>query len=248
MKPIVGIPCYSQARQNAIFREASATQQTYIRALEDTNAVPLLLPITSKPEAAKNVIRCINGLLLVGGMDIDPKRYGQDPLTNISPIDINRDNIELTITTLCLTEHIPVLGICRGIQMLNVCTGGTLWQDIATQIPNAIKHDYYPRYKRNRLSHYIEIDRNNRLSEIFPDKTIKVNSLHHQAIRSIGNGFKVTATSHDNIIEGIESIEGSWTVGVQWHPEELINDDPYMKKLFSSFASACLAHLQGKKY
>lgn len=246
MNPVVGIPCYSQARQNEIFREASATQQSYIRALEETDIAPLLIPITSKLETVKDILGRIDGLLLVGGRDIDPRRYGQDPISNITAIDISRDIMEFTITPLCLSKHIPILGICRGIQTLNVSTGGTLWQDIATQVPNAIKHNYYPRYKRNRLSHYVQIEGNSRLSDIFPNRTIKVNSLHHQAIKTVGKGFKVTATSQDGIIEGIESIGKGWTVGVQWHPEELINDDPYMKELFYSFTSACSDYLKGK--
>ncbi len=246
MKPVIGIPCYSQERQNDLCRESYATQQSYLRALEQTGIASVLIPATSNVEMIKNISERIDGLVLVGGRDIDPKRYGEVPLPKLSPVDRQRDDLEFTITSLCLSAHIPILGICRGIQTLNICAGGTLWQDIATQVPNTIKHDYYPNYPRNKLSHSVQIEKDSRLAEIFRDLRLNVNSLHHQGIKKIGNGFRVTAISTDGIIEGIEWIGKGWVVGVQWHPEELINDDIHMKSLFEAFASACDNYLTGK--
>ncbi|MEA3357836.1 MAG: gamma-glutamyl-gamma-aminobutyrate hydrolase family protein [Thermodesulfobacteriota bacterium] len=246
MRPVVGIPCYSQERQNDLFREASATQQSYLRALEQAGVASVLIPVSSTMEMIKDILERIDGLVLVGGRDIDPKRYGETPLPKLSPTDEKRDDLELNITSLCFSAHIPILGICRGIQTLNVCAGGSLWQDIATQVSNTIKHDYYPNYPRNKISHSVQIEKDSRLSEIFSNLTLNVNSLHHQGIKKIGEGFRVTALSTDGIIEGIEWIGESWIVGVQWHPEELINDDLHMKSLFEAFASACNDYLTGK--
>jgi putative glutamine amidotransferase len=183
MKPVAGIPCYSQKRQNNLCREASATQQSYLQALEQAGIASVLVPVSSTMEMIKDILERIDGLVLVGGRDIDPKRYGETPLPKLSPTDEKRDDLEFNITSLCLSAHIPILGICRGIQTLNVCAGGSLWQDIATQVPNTIKHDYYPNYPRNKISHSLQIEKDSRLSEIFSNLTLNVNSLHHQGIK-----------------------------------------------------------------
>ena len=143
-----------------------------------------------------------------------------------------------------LEADLPVLAICRGIQVLNVAAGGTLWQDIASQIPNAAKHDYHPNYPEDYRAHTIKTVANSRLAEILGEDEMAVNSLHHQAIDSVGQGLRATAFAPDGIIEAVEGTRARWVVGVQWHPEWLVECDERMRGLFASFRQVCFDRSQ----
>ena len=242
MLPVIGIPCFFHESNGGHIRDASFAQQSYIRAIESTGAAPLLIPITVQEHTLKALFERIDGLLLTGGHDIDPSRYNEGSHPFLTQIDKQRDWVEFTITPWAISKDIPVLGICRGIQTLNVCAGGSLWLDLSTQVPNSIKHNYFPDYPRNQLSHLVQLETGSLLSGIFRQHELEVNSLHHQGIKDIGKKFRVSARAPDGIIEGIEMIDKTWIVGVQWHPEELINDNRNMKNLFKAFISACGNH------
>jgi len=247
MVPIVGIPCAFQAPQDKQGRGASVVSQSYLRALEMAGGAPMPIPITSQEDTLRALYGRIDGLLLAGGVDIDPSHYGESPHPALGEVDERRDWVELALTRWALADGLPVLGICRGIQTLNVAAGGSLWQDIAAQVPDALRHPYYPNYPYNRLSHSARLEPDSRLAKILGDLELEVNSLHHQAARDVGKGLRVTARSPDGIIEGLESQDEAWVIGVQWHPEWLIDDDLRMRRLFEAFVAAGEAHRGGKK-
>lgn len=239
MTAIIGIPAAFQAPQDELGRGASAVPQSYLRALERVGGAPLLIPITERQETLRALFKRIDGLLLAGGVDIDPARFGQDRHPKLGKIDARRDGIELTLTPWALADGLPILGICRGIQTLNVAAGGTLWQDIEAQVLDALRHPWYPNYPFNRLSHPVEVAPGGRLTAILGEGEVWVNSLHHQAVRDVGGGLRVTARASDGIIEAVEGTGEAWVVGVQWHPEWLLDVDPRMVWLFEAFVRAC---------
>jgi putative glutamine amidotransferase len=247
MKPIVGIPCAFQAPQDKQGRGTSVVSQSYLRALEMAGGAPMPIPITGQEDTLRALYARLDGLLLAGGVDIDPSHYDEPPHAALGEVDAQRDWVELTLTCWALADGLPVFGICRGIQTLNVVAGGSLWQDIAAQVPGALWHPYYPDYPYNRLSHSVQLEPDSRLARILGDLELEVNSLHHQAARDVGKGLRVIARSPDGMIEGLESQDEAWVIGVQWHPEWLIDDDLRMRRLFEAFVAACEAYRGGKK-
>jgi len=245
MQTTVGIPCAFKKPEGEFGIESSAIPQSYMRALEMAGGVPLLIPITDRKSTLRALYERIDGLLLAGGVDINPSRYGEPSHPAIGKIDVQRDWVELTLVPWAMSDGLPVMGICRGIQTINVAAGGSLWQDMAAQLPDA--HPTYPGYPYNRLAHSVQLAQGSRLAEILDTRELKVNSLHHQAIKEVGKGLHVTAWSPDGVIEGIESNGETWVVGVQWHPERLLDDDPRMKQLFETFVAACRERKNGQK-
>jgi putative glutamine amidotransferase len=134
-----------------------------------------------------------------------------------------------------MEDQLPVLGVCRGLQLMNLAAGGTLYQDLADQMPGSIKHDYFPfegNHRRDHLAHEVTVAAGSRIAGMLDADRVRVNSMHHQGIRDLGAGLVATATAPDGLIEGAESADGSFFVGVQWHPEALTDTDPRMRRLF----------------
>jgi putative glutamine amidotransferase len=242
MKPIIGIPCATLELQGEPKREASYMPHSYIKAVELAGGAPLLIPLVAQESTLQALYARIDGLLLAGGGDIDPIRFGESPHPGLGTVEAQRDWVELTLTPWALADGMPVLAICRGIQTLNVAAGGSLWQDIAAQLPNSLRHPWYPDYPRDRLSHAVQLDVDSRLAEILGAAELDVNSLHHQAVREVGKGLRVTGRAPDGVIEGIEGDGEAWVVGVQWHPECLLDNVPSMRSLFKAFVGACDAY------
>jgi putative glutamine amidotransferase len=239
LKPIIGIPCASQEPQDELGSGASAVPQSYLYALESVGAAPLLIPVTESESTLKALYPHLDGLLLAGGVDFDPAIYHDVPHPKLGKVDAGRDWVELTLTRWALEDDLPILGICRGIQALNLSFGGTLWQDITEQVPQAIHHTYYPGYPYDLLVHSVAIEPGTRLASIFAAEEVRVNSLHHQAVKDVGAGLVVTAHAPDGLVEGLEGNENGWVVAVQWHPEWLLDEDPRMKALFAAFVEHC---------
>jgi len=238
MQPLIGIPCGALASESALGSALSAVPQSYLDALEASGAAPLLVPITGRESTLRALYRQIDALLLAGGADLDPARYGEQPNPALGKVDPRRDWVELTLTAWALADDMPLLGICRGIQTLNVACGGSLWQDISTQVPACVRHRSHPGEPYNRLSHAVRLEPHSRLARILGDPELEVNSLHHQGIRDVGAGLRVTARAPDGLVEGLERDGDGWVVAVQWHPEWLLEDDPRMKRLFEAFVQA----------
>jgi putative glutamine amidotransferase len=235
--PLIGIP----GRRDQSSRSGSpvfAQNQTYVEAVATAGGAPVLIPLNLGEGALRAICERLDGLLLAGGVDVHPRHYGEAIHEKCGQIDEARDAVELTLTRWALAGGLPILAICRGIQVLNVATGGTLYQDIASQVPGSLKHDYWPDYPRNLLTHQVTVDNDSRLAAILGGTQVAVNSLHHQALKDLAPNFTVVARSPDGLIEAIEGHDHPFALGVQWHPEELVKDAPPMRRLFEDFVSA----------
>jgi putative glutamine amidotransferase len=188
-----------------------------------------VLPPGTKPEGS------FDGVVLAGGLDVDPARYGVRETHPSVEIDLRRDATDFAAFEKARREAVPVLGICRGLQVVNVALGGTLHQDIASERPSAITHEV-PGQHPERRDHNVAVEQGTLLSEIARTSEIPVNSRHHQAVEKLAPGLRVSAVAPDGLVEAFESRE-PWLVAVQWHPENLKND-PVSRRLFAEFARA----------
>ena len=237
--PVIGIPAYCHESEDTFGDRSTVVPDSYIRALLKIDAMPLIIPVIQSRKILEHFFQMIDGLLLIGGPDLDPVHYNQTAHTGLRKVTPARDKMEIQVSLWALETDIPIMAICRGIQLLNVAAGGTLWQDIASQLSNAAKHDYYPGYPVDFLAHTVKPLKGSRLSGIIGDDEASVNSLHHQAIDKLGDGLRIVAYAPDGIVEAVEGIDASWIVGVQWHPEWLVESDPRMMALFKAFGDAC---------
>ena len=217
----------------------------YIEALRMAGAVPWIIPqLPHDPETMRAIFERLDGVFLTGGVDVDPSRYNEPRHPLCGTTDHDRDAIEIMLLEYALETHIPVLAVCRGIQILNVACGGTLYQDVTAQVPAAMKHDYFPTPEnpsRNYLAHDISVKPGTRLGDILGETIVPVNSMHHQAIKDLATGLRPSAFAPDGIIEAVEGTNGQYLIAVQWHPEELAETQPGMKRLFTTFVEASAA-------
>jgi putative glutamine amidotransferase len=195
----------------------------YARSLEGAGLVPLVVPPLTDPTHAGAILDSAGGLLLTGGEDVDPQLYGAASHPKLGEINRQRDATELALFEAARDRRMPVLAICRGIQILNVAHGGTLYQDLPSEHPSAVRHDQ-PR-DANARTHDVTITPGSRLAAATGATAMAVNSYHHQAVNRVGAGLHVTAIAPDGVIEGVEVNDPSWWVlSVQWHPEDLTTD------------------------
>ena len=208
----------------------------YVTALERAGLVPLIVPPLSSTEAASSVLDSVSGLVLTGGEDVDPARYGEKRHEKVRSVNVARDATEAALVEEARARGLPVFAICRGIQILNVALGGTLVQDIPSQCRTDIDHD--EEGARTSRTHEVSIEPGSLIAGAVGTEHLSVNSFHHQSVKRVADGMKVTARSPDGVIEGIESTDDSWWVmGVQWHPEEMTDSaEPWDRGLFKAFA------------
>lgn len=248
MKPLIGI-CANYLSDDtagmaagigAKHQEWQLLADDYIVAIERAGGVPVILPITKDIETLTPLLQKLDGILFSGGSDIDPYLYGEYPKFGLGTIEPKRDAHEVRLARKVLSEmNIPVLAICRGMQLLNVVTGGKLYQDLASQKPEGINHSV-PKSIRHHASHPVRIEIDSILFNIFQSDELRVNSFHHQAIKELGNGFKVTMTAPDGTIEGIEwEVPNRFVVAVQWHPEMMEEQVDTMRPIFNALVEAC---------
>ena len=199
----------------------------YVTALENAGLIPLVLPTSLDPSRAVAALQSVSGLVLSGGEDVDPALYDAPPLPELGRIDHARDVVEATLVRAAVTSRLPVFAICRGMQVLNVALGGTLYQDLPSECPGPIVH--------GKGEHDVTVDPQSLLSRTVKNLTIRANSRHHQALKDVAPGLIVVGRAPDGIVEAVElrQPEGQWLIGVQWHPEDMT--DP---SLFKAFAEA----------
>jgi putative glutamine amidotransferase len=210
----------------------------YFRALTAVGALPLMVPLLDDdPETLRGMYEQLDGIFVAGGVDVDPSSYGAERAALCGVTDLPRDTVEITFSRWALEDGKPFLGVCRGMQILNVVCRGTLYQDCTDEHPGSIKHDYFPNagYARDYLAHDVGIVAATRLREAFGAERVPVNSMHHQGVKQLGEGLRPTAYASDGLIEAIESPNGTFAVGVQWHPEMLIEKDAGTRRLFQAF-------------
>jgi putative glutamine amidotransferase len=236
MQPLIGIPTRTQVDGDITRYSALAT---YTRALDLAGGAPVLIPLNLSDATLRAIFERLDGLLLQGGVDVHPREYGEDIAPYCGEIDEARDATELRLTRWALESRLPILAICRGIQLLNVAAGGSLYQDIAAQVPNALPHPHVQGNPYAFRAHAITIEPASRLARALGTTQLEVNSLHHQAIKQIAPGFYVTARAPDGIIEGIEAENAhQFALGVQFHPEWMIDEEPRMLGIFHAFIRA----------
>lgn len=247
-RPVIGIPTQTLQSLGGVPAQIPlswAMSQRYVLALTNAGAIPWLIPLVDD-ETLRGIYEKLDGVFLPGGADIDPAAYGETPHPLCDTTDRERDRVELALATWAIADGKPVLGVCRGMQLINVAAGGSLFQDIADQKREAIKHDYFSRggqtFRRDYLAHDVDITAGTRLAKVFGEGAIRVNSMHHQAVRDIGRGLRPTAVASDGLVEGLESDNGNYVVAVQWHPESLTESQESARRLFEDFVEEAAKH------
>jgi putative glutamine amidotransferase len=232
-KPVIGITCNTLLAEGTLLPGMirAFVSTDYIQAVVQAGGIPLLLPPVTDPTIARSQIMVIDGLVMSGGPDIDPSLYGEEPLEKLGVVNPLRDEYELVIVKEAAELKKPVLGICRGIQIINVAYGGTLYQDVS-QIPDCTIKHFQSTTQREALWHTVSIEPKSVLTTIFGQAAIRVNSYHHQAVKTLAPGFMATAISTDSVIEAIELQNEHFVLGVQWHPEMLAEKSSTMLALF----------------
>ena len=211
--------------------------QDYVDAVCRAGALPVLLPLTGDEHLLAEMLRRIDGLLLTGGADVGPDMYGEEKLPLCGETSPRRDAMEFALCRGALEKDLPILAICRGHQVLNCALGGALYQDIEAQFGPELKH---PRYEVPRDTvHAVRTEKDSRLFAITGMDTLMVNSRHHQAVKALGRGLRVSARATDGLIEGVELPGKRFVVGVQWHPESLSDRHPEAQALFNALVEAC---------
>ena len=226
-RPIVGVPTQTLQSLGGVSAEIPPSwvmSQRYVLTLTNAGAIPWLIPLVDD-ETLRGVYDALDAVFLPGGAE--------------------RDRVELGLARWAIDDGKPILGVCRGMQLINLAAGGTLFQDIAEQMPESIKHDYFPfsgqHFTRDYLAHEVSVVPGTRLAGVFGAGSLRVNSMHHQGVRDIGDGLVVSATAPDGLVEALESNDGQYVVGVQWHPEALTDSQSAARQLFDEFVQIAAA-------
>ena len=209
-------------------------------------AIPLIIAfpddVSKVDQLAQDYVQLIDGLMLPGGPDVDPTFYGEEPHPKIGMTLYQKDRFEIALIKAALAADKPIFGICRGIQIMNVAMGGTLYQDLESQCPE-LKIQHPQATLGQFATHHVELTAGSKLAKLYGQSTIKVNSRHHQAVKAVGKGLKVTAVAPDGVIEGMESTDTDLFLGVQWHPENMWQqEDPQQLVVFQDFLDRIAAH------
>jgi putative glutamine amidotransferase len=219
------------------------TDLDYVKAVSEAGGVPIVLPPSLSLRAAEALLDSVDGLLLSGGPDLDPAYYGERPIPELGTTITEWDALEMALLRLALERGMPIFGICRGMQMLNVALGGTLYQDVPSQLGTDVLNHWQttPKYQ---VTHEVEVLNDSYLAKITDRQTVEVNSYHHQGIKGLADVLTVAAHSIDGVIEALESQEFSdrWLVGVQWHPEGMCDTASGHRNLFEAHVCAAERH------
>ncbi|MDV3427177.1 MAG: gamma-glutamyl-gamma-aminobutyrate hydrolase family protein [Bacillota bacterium] len=232
-KPKIGITPLFDEDKNSIWMLPE-----YMEGIIMADGLPFIIPFTKNEEDISRIAEEFDGFLFTGGQDIDPEIYGEEKLPFCGRIHSGRDNLELRLLEKIVQKDKPLLGICRGLQLLNAVLGGTLYQDLNIQRKEKtlLHHQNHP---YNQPVHKVKINENSKLGDIFNEKEIKVNSLHHQAVKKLADKLKTAAISEDGIIEAAYMPDKKFITGVQWHPEFLYLQDELSRRLFKKFINNC---------
>jgi putative glutamine amidotransferase len=243
-RPVVGIPTQTLQAIDGIppgLPHSWVMNRRYYHAITAVGAVPWMIPLLDDDlDTLREIFDRLDGLVLAGGVDVHPCHFGEAAHPALGRTDAARDAVEIQLARWALAEGMPLFGLCRGLQVINVARGGTLHQDIATQVPSAARHDYFPTegFARDYHAHTVTVAPWSILHTVFGDTTVPVNSMHHQAIKHLGDGLLASAHSPDGLIEAVETPGDHWVVGVQWHPEMFEESDPKTRALFQAFIDA----------
>lgn len=240
-KPMIGLTTYNRES-----RKYCVVSVDYVNSTFAAGGLPVSIPTIEKDEDFDSYIDMLDGILFTGGADIHPRYFNEEPPKEVNQLEPYRDKCELELFKRAYNRKMPILGICRGAQLINVALGGSLYQDINRQLPDTYGHNPKEAFGYD-LFHSVDILDDTRLYDIFKEKNIYVNSFHHQSIKDLGKNLKIAALAKDNVIEGIESTDDRYLIGVQWHPEILTEKHPEFLELFKDFVQESLKYNNNKK-
>ncbi len=241
MKPLIGVIAGEIINQDIPWYPVAYGQpHTYTDAIIRAGGLPVIIPLTRNSKVIKALYKRVGGLMFCGGTDVNPKRYGEKSRRGNMKISDKRDEVEWQLMELALKDKKPVLGICRGMQVINVVLGGSLYQDIARDAPHGQGHRGADEVRSlGHIAHTLRIEPASQLAGILTTTTIKANANHHQAVKTLGKNLQATAWSEDGLVEGLELSGTAFVCGVQCHPEALEAEiEPGWRKLFEAFVLA----------
>lgn len=234
-QPIIGVTPHYDSDNNRI-----CIATNYLNSVKNAGGAPILLPLETDKTSLLRISEICDGFLFTGGPDITPFRFGEETIQQCGEVLPKRDEMEELLFNIAMKSGKPIFGICRGIQVLNVFLGGTLYQDVAAQFPSPLKLAHSQKSARNVLSHSVAINRDTLLHDILQKDYIQVNSFHHQAVKDVAPSLKVAGTSPDSIVEAVYLPGHKFFLAVQWHPEHLIYDKEDALLLFKAFVNASM--------
>lgn len=242
MRPLIGIPCQADYREGS-GRPIYCNNRTYIHAVENAGGVPVLIPMLNELHLLETLLVRLDGFLFSGGVDIDACQYNEEAHPQLGEVDQRLDELELFLVRWGLQAGVPILGVCRGMQLLNVALGGSLYQDLDAQYPDGMVH-CRRELPRNTLIHSVHVTEGSQMERVLGTNEIWINSLHHQAIKVQGRGVRISGRAEDGVAELLEVVDYPFVLGIQGHPEELYSSEPLCAKLFSAFVEACGQYAQ----
>jgi putative glutamine amidotransferase len=233
--PLIGIT--ASRIHNSAGTSMTALNEVYSRAVARAGALPVIIPLGLPDDTIHALLARLDGVLFSGGGDVETSRYNGLDHPCVDGVDLDRDRLELLLVEQVARRGMPFLGICRGIQVINVALGGTLYSHIPDQHPGAIKHDYSPGFPRDYPAHKVKITSGSQLAEILGVTQVATNSLHHQGLRQVAPGLQVLAHAPDGLVEAVAYEGHPFGLAVQWHPEWMPDSLP-MQALFRAFTAA----------
>jgi putative glutamine amidotransferase len=232
--PLIGVSTSITVGKNP---ERAYVNSAYLHAIQQAGGVPVALPPQLSAASLERIAKELGGLLLTGGGDVDPARFGEAPHPTVYEVAPARDTLETSAVQIALDRRLPVLAVCRGIQVLNVALGGSLYQDVGTDPGTELRHSQQE--PRDQPTHKVTVEPRSRLAKVLGTDEIEVNSMHHQAVKALGRGLVAVAWAPDQIIEGVELADPSrFVLGVEWHPEELVGHSEPARRLFAALVAA----------
>lgn len=247
-RPLIGVPTQTLQAIDGIPEDLPHSwvmNHRYLTALASVGAAPVLVPLLVDDAAAlRGIYDALDGVFIAGGVDVDPSSYEHERKPSCGSTDLDRDAVEIRFAQWARSDGKPLFGVCRGLQIMNVAAGGSLHQDCTEDLEGAIKHDYFPTagHARDYLAHSVRVEPGSVLYRIFGTTDVHVNSMHHQGLDRIANGLTVSATAPDGLIEALEAPDHPFALGVQWHPEMLVDTDAGTRRLFEAFVDAARSY------
>ncbi len=246
MKPLIGISgsimlssdIGFDPRFASVLPAFNSSPRDYTEAVEAAGGIPVVIPVSLDEKILADTLDRLDGLLLTGGDDVDPLRYGEDHHHKIEKTNPIRDEFDLTLARMALDRNMPILGICRGCQILNVVEGGTLYQDITAQVKDCLLHPLLGVAPKWHKAHKVALEPESKLAKIYAAEELWTNGFHHQAVKDVASTLKVVGKTSDGVIEAVESPAHKFVVGVQWHPEMMLEKHREVLPLFEAFVQA----------